>query len=79
MFGIYRLERKLDRLERKLDSIIEHLGIPDPSLEFDYREVDELLARGKKIHAIKAYRALDPTADLVRAKEAVEARASRGH
>ncbi|WP_330182410.1 hypothetical protein OHB26_01350 [Nocardia sp. NBC_01503] len=74
MFANYRLERKLDRLERKLDLIIRHLGIADPSTAFDYSAVDEFLSRGKKIHAIKAYRELDPLADLKEAKDAVEAR-----
>ncbi|MEV6275734.1 hypothetical protein [Nocardia sp. NPDC051832] len=75
MFDTYRLERKIDRLERKLDLILEHLNIPDPSLAFDYAEVDALIKRGKKIQAIKAYRDLDPAASLVEAKDAVEARA----
>ncbi|MRH91043.1 hypothetical protein GFY24_26985 [Nocardia sp. SYP-A9097] len=69
-----RLEYKLDRLERKLDLIIEHLGISDPSTTFDYSVVDEFLSQGKNIQAIKAYRDLDPLADLRTAKEAVDAR-----
>ncbi|GAB2637924.1 hypothetical protein [Nocardia goodfellowii] len=74
MFGNYRLERKIDRLERKLDLVLEHLGISDPGLALDYTEIDELLRQGKTIQAIRVYRKLDPAADLVEAKEAVEAR-----
>ncbi|WP_040811104.1 hypothetical protein [Nocardia concava] len=75
MFDNLRLERKLQRLERKIDLIIEHLGIDDPDRVTDYTEIDDLLRRGKKIHAIKLYRDLDPTASLVEAKDAVESRA----
>lgn len=78
MFDNYRLERKIDRLERKLDLIIRHLGIPDPSPALDYAEIDELLRRGKTVHAIKRYRELDPEATLAEAKRAVEARQARG-
>ncbi|MFE3544997.1 hypothetical protein ACFXK0_18720 [Nocardia sp. NPDC059177] len=74
MFANDRLEAKLVRLERKLDLIMKHLGITDPASEFDLSEVDELLRRGKKIQAIRAYRALRPDASLVEAKDAVEAR-----
>ncbi|UGT42026.1 hypothetical protein LTV02_00915 [Nocardia yamanashiensis] len=77
MFDNYKLERKMDRLERKLDLIIEHLGIPDPSASWDYAEIDELIRRGKKIQAIKAYRELDRAASLVEAKDAIEARERR--
>lgn len=75
MFDNY--ERRLNRLERKLDLIIKHLGIPDPSLSFDYQEIDELIRQGKKIHAIRRYRKLDPLASLVEARDAIEARARR--
>ncbi|MEU8899447.1 hypothetical protein [Nocardia sp. NPDC048505] len=74
MFVNDRLELKLNRLEQKLDLIIQHLGIDDPSLAVDFGEIDALLARGKKIQAIKAYRDLHPWASLVEAKDAVEAR-----
>ncbi|GAB4584317.1 hypothetical protein [Nocardia sp. NPDC127526] len=77
MFDNSRLERKIDRLERKLDLIIKHLGISDPSLSLDYSEIDELIQRGKKIHAIKVYRDLNPGASLVEAKDAVESRERR--
>ncbi|MGW4245664.1 hypothetical protein [Nocardia sp. NPDC004722] len=77
MFDNLRLERKLIRLERKIDLIIEHLGIADPTGTVNYTEIDELLQRGKKIHAIKAYREQDPTASLVEAKDVIEARAAR--
>ncbi|MEV6768016.1 hypothetical protein AB0N05_05215 [Nocardia sp. NPDC051030] len=74
MFDNYRLERRIGRLERKLDLILEHLGIADPSISFDYAEIDELLRRGKKIQAIRIYRQLDPIASLVEAKNAIEDR-----
>ncbi|MEV0245869.1 hypothetical protein AB0H76_04675 [Nocardia sp. NPDC050712] len=56
---------------------LDRVGIPDPSLAFDYAEVDALLSRGKKIQAIKVYRELDPAASLLEAKNAVEARERR--
>ncbi|MVU76468.1 hypothetical protein GPX89_04320 [Nocardia sp. ET3-3] len=74
MFDNLRLERKLARLERKIDLILEHLGIDAPDKITDYTEIDNLLSRGKKIHAIKLYRDLDPTASLVEAKDAIESR-----
>ncbi|NUS43775.1 MAG: hypothetical protein HOQ24_08830 [Mycobacteriaceae bacterium] len=74
MFDNGKLERRIDRLERKLDIIIQHLGIPHPSRTFDYREIDDLIRQGKKIQAVRAYRHLDPAADLREAKNAVEAR-----
>ncbi|WP_067544684.1 hypothetical protein [Nocardia crassostreae] len=77
MFDNSRLEHKIDRLEHKLDLIMKHLGIEDPSLTLDYAEIDELIQRGKKIHAIKVYRDLNPAASLVEAKDAVEARERR--
>ncbi|MEU1427661.1 hypothetical protein ACFRAQ_20235 [Nocardia sp. NPDC056611] len=77
MFDNLRLERKLRRLERKIDLILEHLGIDDPDSAIDYTAIDEHLLRGKKIHAIKAYREQDPTASLVEARDAVEARDRR--
>ncbi|MFB7878225.1 MULTISPECIES: hypothetical protein [unclassified Nocardia] len=74
MFANDRLDAKLVRVERKLDLIMKHLGITDPATELDFGEVDELLRRGKKIQAIRAYRALRPDASLVEARDAVEAR-----
>ncbi|AYF75149.1 hypothetical protein D7D52_16185 [Nocardia yunnanensis] len=74
MFDTLRLERKVQRLERKIDLIIAHLGIEDPSSAIDYTGIDDLLQRGKKIHAIKLYRDQDPSASLAEAKDAVEAR-----
>ncbi|MFJ2662826.1 hypothetical protein ACIO14_00635 [Nocardia fluminea] len=74
MFAQDRLDAKLVRIERKLDLIMKHLDIADPASEIDLSEVDELLRRGKKIQAIRAYRALRPDASLVEAKETVEAR-----
>ncbi|ARF55516.1 ribosomal protein L7/L12 [Streptomyces gilvosporeus] len=66
-------ERKLRTLERKVDLLLEHLGIEDPSADLAFKEIDELLAQDKKIHAIKAYRELTG-AGLVEAKEAIDRR-----
>ncbi|MEV6428895.1 ribosomal protein L7/L12 [Nocardia sp. NPDC051463] len=74
MFDNSRLERKIERLERKLDLIMKHLGITEPGAVLGYTEIDEFIAQGKKIQAIKRYRELDPGAGLKEAKEAVEAR-----
>ncbi|KUL54805.1 hypothetical protein ADL22_02305, partial [Streptomyces sp. NRRL F-4489] len=49
------LERRMARLEKKVDLLMAHLGVEeaaDPRLA----EVDDLLAKGKKIQAIKVYR-----------------------
>ncbi|WP_024802442.1 hypothetical protein [Nocardia sp. BMG51109] len=75
-------DRRLDRLERKLDAIMRHLQIPDapapqpgtPVLDgARTAEIEDLLARGKKIQAIKVYRELNPAVSLKEAKAAVEA------
>ncbi len=77
----------MDRLERKLDAIMRHLNIsenpatqPIPAVQdVDYgmAEVDDLLARGNKIGAIKQFRRLHPEVSLKQAKDAVEARDQR--
>jgi len=70
----HRTARQLAAVERKLDVIIAHLGVevPEPA----HPAVVELLERGKKVAAIKAYRE-QTGADLVEAKTAVE-RMERG-
>ncbi|MFG2191727.1 ribosomal protein L7/L12 [Streptomyces sp. NPDC048639] len=70
------LERKLDRidrrnirLERDIRRILDHLGIGEPEPGMD--RVGDLLRKGKKIEAIKAYREITG-AGLKEAKDAVE-------
>jgi hypothetical protein len=60
---------RLDRLERKVDQILHHLGI-EPARHLP-PGVAELLAEGRKIDAIKLYRARTG-AGLAEAKAAVE-------
>ncbi|WP_433195074.1 hypothetical protein ACQP1G_40320 [Nocardia sp. CA-107356] len=74
MFDNNRLERRIDHLERKLDMIIKHLGLPDRDPASSEDEIDALIRQGKKIHAIKLYRDLNPGSSLKAAKNAVEAR-----
>ncbi|MCX4972875.1 MULTISPECIES: ribosomal protein L7/L12 [unclassified Streptomyces] len=64
-----RADRRIARVEKKIDLIIRHLGVhaDDPELP----EVAAFLRDGKKIQAIKAYRAATG-AGLQEAKEAVE-------
>ncbi|MFJ1460148.1 hypothetical protein [Nocardia sp. N2S4-5] len=81
--------RRLERLERKLDLIMRHLQITDPDAPqhisstvapgegIRNAEIDELLAQGKKIQAIKVYRDLHPELGLKQAKDAIEARERR--
>ncbi|MFF7415140.1 ribosomal protein L7/L12 [Streptomyces lydicus] len=66
------LERRLVRLERKVDLLLAHAGVEEPQ-DPRMAEIDELLARGKKIQAIKVHRELTGSG-LVEAKEAVERR-----
>ncbi|WP_431951084.1 hypothetical protein [Nocardia lijiangensis] len=75
MFARDRLDLKLTRLERKLDLIMKHLGIPDPTPPTDWADIDDLIRRGKLVHAIKRYRDQNQEASLVDAKDAVEDRA----
>ncbi|NEW42465.1 hypothetical protein GV793_26615 [Nocardia cyriacigeorgica] len=79
MFGNSGLEYRIGRIERKIDLIMKHLGIDDPEAAISYGEIDALLAQGKTIHAIKAYRGLHPEAGLAEAKAAVEARGGHEH
>lgn len=63
--------RALSRLEGKLDALLKHQGIPfDPYGEVPHPVLDAL-RRGKKIEAIKEYRAVAGV-DLKAAKEYVE-------
>ncbi|MFI0217915.1 ribosomal protein L7/L12 [Streptomyces lydicus] len=66
------LERRLGRLERKVDLLLAHAGVEEPQ-DPRMAEIDELLARGKKIQAIKVHRELTGSG-LGEAKEAVERR-----
>ncbi len=89
MFSNRRLEQQLDRVERKLDAIMRHLQIADipashpisqarPVPEgFPATQIDDLLAQGKKIQAIKVYRETFPGVSLKDAKDAVEERERR--
>ncbi|MFD8545766.1 ribosomal protein L7/L12 [Streptomyces sp. NPDC059649] len=67
------LERRLARLEHKVDLLLTHAGIEEPPHP-RLAEIDELLAQGKKIQAIKLHRELTGSG-LAEAKEAVELRA----
>ncbi|MEU9113483.1 hypothetical protein AB0D04_17290 [Streptomyces sp. NPDC048483] len=70
------VDRRLQRLERKVDLLLEHHRVEDPADPVGnaaFKEIDELLAQGKTIHAIKVYRELTG-AGLAEAKEAVERR-----
>ncbi|MFG1792444.1 ribosomal protein L7/L12 [Nocardia sp. NPDC049149] len=89
MFARRRLERKIDALNVKVDVLLDHFGIqqlpalpvvpikPAPAAAHSgagsFAEVDELMAQGKKIQAIKRYRELTG-AGLKEAKDAVEHR-----
>ncbi|MFC0107406.1 hypothetical protein [Kibdelosporangium aridum] len=66
---IARLDRRLARVEQKLDAIAANLGVdlPEPELA----TVKALLAEGKKIQAVRAYREATG-ADLKEAADAVE-------
>jgi ribosomal protein L7/L12 len=66
---IRRVQRRLAAVERKLDAVAEHLGVPTPEPRLP--EVEDLIAQGRTIQAIKAYREATG-ADLVEAKEAVD-------
>ncbi|MFI9357012.1 ribosomal protein L7/L12 [Streptomyces lydicus] len=66
------LERRLARLEGKVDLLLAQAGVEEPQ-DPRMAEIDELLARGKKIQAIKVHRELTGSG-LAEAKEAVERR-----
>jgi hypothetical protein len=66
-----RYSRTLSRLEGKLDALLKHQGVQfDPYSDLPPAVLDAL-RRGKKIEAIKEYRAATG-ADLKDAKDAVE-------
>jgi len=67
--------RRLALLERKLDTVLDHLGLEMPAPHL--RQVEALLAQGKTIQAIKAYREATG-AGLKEAKEAVDRLGGRG-
>lgn len=67
---IGRLTHRIGVIERKLDLVLEHLGIENPDDELE-AQVRALLGAGRKIEAIKLYRARTG-ADLKSAKDAVE-------
>lgn len=64
-----RADRRAARVERKLDLVLDHLGLHEDVPGLD--EIRALLREGKKIQAIKLYRA-NTGVDLVEAKQAVE-------
>ncbi|KOG40606.1 ribosomal protein L7/L12 [Streptomyces decoyicus] len=66
------VDRRLQRLERKVDLLLAHAGVAEPE-DPKMAEIDDLLAQGKKIQAIKVHREVTGS-DLVEAKEAVERR-----
>ncbi|MGD3111084.1 ribosomal protein L7/L12 [Streptomyces sp. YGL11-2] len=66
------LERRLARLEEKVDLLMAHVGAEQPQ-DPRMAQLDELLAEGKQIQAIKLYREITG-AGLAEAKEAVERR-----
>ncbi|MGW1378260.1 ribosomal protein L7/L12 [Streptomyces sp. NPDC002446] len=66
------LDRRLQRLERKVDLLLAEAGVQEPA-DPRMAEIDDLLAQGKKIQAIKVHRELTGSG-LAEAKEAVERR-----
>ena len=67
------LERRVTDLERTVRYLLEQHGVsPDDAPGPDLGEVRSLMASGRKIDAIKAYRAVTG-AGLAEAKRAVEA------
>jgi ribosomal protein L7/L12 len=69
-----RTEARLAALERKVDAVLDHLGVVVP--EPRYPEVEQLLAEGRQVAAVKAYRE-QTGADLLTAKQAVDGIAER--
>ena len=72
------------RLRRQVDAIMKHLGLPEPPTSSAERlspQVLELVAKGRKIEAIRLYRE-ETGESLKQARNAIEARsaaASAGH
>ncbi|MEW1750236.1 ribosomal protein L7/L12 [Streptomyces angustmyceticus] len=67
-----RTDLRLRRLERKVDLLLAHAGIAEPA-DPRMAEIDQLLAQGKKIQAIKVHREVTGSG-LAEAKEEVERR-----
>ncbi|MFF4606670.1 hypothetical protein ACFY12_28545 [Streptomyces sp. NPDC001339] len=66
------LDRRLRRLEQKVDLLLAEAGVQEPE-DPRMAEIDDLLAQGKKIQAIKVHRELTGSG-LVEAKEEIERR-----
>jgi ribosomal protein L7/L12 len=66
------VDRRLQRLEHKVDLLLAHAGVTEPQ-DPRMAEIDNLLAQGKKIQAIKVHREVTGSG-LAEAKEAVERR-----
>ncbi|MCE7010374.1 hypothetical protein LWC34_47360 [Kibdelosporangium philippinense] len=66
---IARLDRRLARVEQKLDAIAAGVGVELPEPELGH--VKALLAEGKKIQAVRAYREATG-ADLKEAAQAID-------
>jgi len=69
-----RADARLTALERTVEAVTAHLGVVVP--EPRYPEVERLVAAGRQIAAVKAYRE-QTGADLLGAKQAVDALAGR--
>jgi len=71
------LRAQLGRIERKLDVLLDHLGIEhgvegqNPLNPDAIAQIRDLIARGRKIEAIKAYRKATG-ASLVEARNAID-------
>ncbi|MFG2291393.1 hypothetical protein ACGFOU_35605 [Streptomyces sp. NPDC048595] len=66
------VDRRLKRLEQKVDLLLAHAGVEQPE-DPRMAEIDDLLAQGKTIQAIKVHREVTGSG-LAEAKEAVERR-----
>jgi ribosomal protein L7/L12 len=80
LFGtskVDELEARVDRLSRQMELIAQHLGIDLSALSGDVEQrILVLVEQGKKIDAIRLYRA-ETRATLAEAKHAVEEMAKR--
>ncbi|MGW3008893.1 hypothetical protein ACWC9R_08635 [Streptomyces sp. NPDC001219] len=66
------LERRLRQLDRKVDLLLAQAGVEQPQ-DARMAEIDQLLAQGRTIQAIKMHREVTGSG-LAEAKEAVERR-----
>jgi ribosomal protein L7/L12 len=64
-----RQMRRLALVERKLDAVLDHLGIEVSQRHLE--QVEALVAQGKTVQAIRAYREATG-ADLLEAKQTVD-------